>query len=245
MDTTKIKNRGNALIVAHRGCSALERENTCSAFVAAGNRSYFGIETDVRNTVDGKFVLLHDNDTTRCGIDFVEPEKCTLATIQSVVLKDKDEKRGRTDLRVPEMIDYIRICKRYDKVGVLEFKGAYNEEQMGRLVAEIEAEYSLEKMIFISFSFENLLVLRKLRPDTHVQYLVGAFETEEKFDECVATLREHKMDIDIWSRALTEERVKKLLDNGIEVNSWTVDDPEEAERLISWGVQFITSNGLE
>ena len=131
-------------------------------------------------------------------------------------MKDKDEKRGRTDLRVPEMIDYIRICKRYDKVGVLEFKGAYNEEQMGRLVAEIEAEYSLEKMIFISFSFENLLVLRKLRPDTHVQYLVGAFETEEKFDECVATLCEHKMGIDIWSRALTEERVKKLLDNGIE-----------------------------
>ena len=53
------------------------------------------------------------------------------------------------------------------------------------------------------------------------------------------------MGIDIWSRALTEERVKKLLNNGIEINSWTVDDPEEAERLISWGVQFITSNGLE
>ena len=58
MDTIKI-NKGNAQIVAHRGLSGLERENTASAFVAAGNRSYFGIETDVRPTADGHFVLLH------------------------------------------------------------------------------------------------------------------------------------------------------------------------------------------
>ena len=30
-------------MVAHRGVSGLERENTCAAFVAAGNRSYFGV----------------------------------------------------------------------------------------------------------------------------------------------------------------------------------------------------------
>ena len=33
MDTIKI-NKGNAQIVAHRGLSGLERENTASAFVA-------------------------------------------------------------------------------------------------------------------------------------------------------------------------------------------------------------------
>ena len=40
-------------MVAHRGTSGLELENTNSAFVAAGNRSYFGIETDVHRTADG------------------------------------------------------------------------------------------------------------------------------------------------------------------------------------------------
>ena len=72
MDTIKI-NKGSALIVAHRGLSGLERENTASAFVAAGNRSYFGIETDVRVTADGNFVLLHDDNTLRCGGDAVAP----------------------------------------------------------------------------------------------------------------------------------------------------------------------------
>ena len=28
-------------MIAHRGLSGIERENTCAAFVAAGNRSYY------------------------------------------------------------------------------------------------------------------------------------------------------------------------------------------------------------
>jgi glycerophosphoryl diester phosphodiesterase len=54
------------------------------------------------------------------------------------------------------------------------------------------------------------------------------------------------MGIDIWQGALDEEaKVKRLLDNGIDVNVWTVDSMETAEKLISWGVSYITSNILE
>ena len=41
--------------IAHRGYSKLELENTKEAFLAAANRSYFGIETDVVKTKDGYF----------------------------------------------------------------------------------------------------------------------------------------------------------------------------------------------
>ena len=40
MNTIKVKAK-ETLLVAHRGLSGLEMENTCAAFVAAGNRSYF------------------------------------------------------------------------------------------------------------------------------------------------------------------------------------------------------------
>ena len=52
-------------IIAHRGVSGLETENTLPAFIAAANRSYFGIETDVHVTKDGKFILHHDDSTLR------------------------------------------------------------------------------------------------------------------------------------------------------------------------------------
>ena len=44
MNTIKL-NKGNVRVVAHRGLSGIERENTNAAFVAAANRSYYGIET--------------------------------------------------------------------------------------------------------------------------------------------------------------------------------------------------------
>jgi hypothetical protein len=56
-NTIKFEKR-NTLVVAHRGLSGIERENTNSAFVAAGNRSYYGIETDIHKTADGRFSSL-------------------------------------------------------------------------------------------------------------------------------------------------------------------------------------------
>ena len=56
MDSIKLDTR-TAKMIAHRGLSGIEKENTNAAFIAAGNRSYFGIETDVHKTVDGKFVI--------------------------------------------------------------------------------------------------------------------------------------------------------------------------------------------
>ena len=54
MNTIKFNHYGTQ-VVAHRGLSGIERENTAAAFVAAGNRSYYGIETDIWRTADGHF----------------------------------------------------------------------------------------------------------------------------------------------------------------------------------------------
>ena len=131
MDTIKI-NRQSAKMVAHRGVSGLERENTASAFVAAGNRSYFGIETDVRRTIDGKFVLMHDGHTERTSVGNVrvEVESATYDELRAVTFKDKGSEVGRSDLHVALLEDYISICKKYEKVAVLELKKAFDEQDI-------------------------------------------------------------------------------------------------------------------
>ena len=68
MNTIKI--HSNAVkMIAHRGLSGIERENTCPAFVAACNRSYYGVETDVHITKDGKFIIIHDETTERITLN--------------------------------------------------------------------------------------------------------------------------------------------------------------------------------
>ncbi len=102
MDTIKIEKK-NTLMVAHRGVSGLEKENTLAAFIAAGNRSYYGVETDVHRTADGKYVVIHDSDTARVSPLHVEIEKSAYDTIRGVMLNDIDGTCRRTDLRVPSL----------------------------------------------------------------------------------------------------------------------------------------------
>ena len=111
-------------IIAHRGVSGLERENTCAAFIAAGNRSYYGIETDVHVTKDEKFIVFHDDTTDRLlGIHHVI-EETDFETLRSLRLTDSDG-TYRGDLVLPSLEEYIRVCKKYEKESVLELKNHF------------------------------------------------------------------------------------------------------------------------
>ena len=230
MDTIKI-NSGKTLMVAHRGMSGIEKENTFAAFVAAGNRNHYGIETDVHVTVDGKFVCIHDDTTGRVAIDNLVVEESTFDTLRNLLLTDVDGKKGRTDLRIPTLQEYIQICKKYGKVAVLELKNHFTPENVMRIVDVIKGEGYLEHVIFISFDYENMLTIRRLLPDQPAQFL-----TKEIDDALIEKLEKDHLDLDVKHVALTKEMIETLHAHNIVVNCWTVDDPARAEELVSWGV---------
>lgn len=241
MNTVKINSNGVKMI-AHRGLSGLERENTCPAFVAAGNRSYYGIETDVHVTKDGKFVIIHDETTKRVTSEEydINVEENDYAAVKDIILPDIDGTTIRKDIRIPLLKEYIQICKKYEKICVLEIKNHFKEDDLCKMIEEIkETEYT-ENIIFISFDFENCVNVRKLLPQNTVQWLV-----REVTSEIIQKLCENRLDIDIGYKALDKENIELLHSNGIKVNCWTCDDKEAAEKLVSYGVDFITTNILE
>ncbi len=239
MNTKKV-DRKSTLMVAHRGCSGLEKENTLAAFIAAGNRSYWGVETDVHRTADGEYVVIHDSETGRVAGDNIIIEQTTLEYIKALRLKDIDGTRTRNDLRIPTLREYIAICKKYEKYCVLEFKGEYTPEQISEMIDIIKEEEWLNHVVFISFSYTNMLKLKELLPDAPAQFLTGAY-TEELAEKLV----KDKLDLDIYHEPLTKEIIDHLHHLGIKVNAWTVDNPERAQQLIDWGIDFVTSNICE
>ena len=239
MNTIKFDKK-NTLIIAHRGLSGIEKENTNAAFVAAGNRSYYGIETDVHKTLDGRYVVFHDDTTGRVAIDDMEVEKTTFDCLRNLLLTDIDGKKGRTDIRIPTLEEYISICKKYEKIAVLELKNAFAEDEVYEIVDIIKSFDYLENVIFISFCLENLIFLRKKYPDQPAQFLIDNYE-----DWLLATLKEHNLDLDIKYTSLNAENMKELHDAGIKVNCWTCDDPAAGENLADLGIEYITSNILE
>ena len=133
MNTRKLETLKPRMI-AHRGVSGLERENTCAAFVAAGNRSYFGIETDVHLTADGQYVIIHDDTTTRVAGVELTVEETDMATLRKLRLTDVATGLPREDLCLPTLEEYISICKKYDKVAVLELKNRMPDASVWEIV---------------------------------------------------------------------------------------------------------------
>ena len=97
-------------MIAHRGLSGIERENTCAAFVAAGNRSYYGIETDIHRTADGKYIVVHDDDARRVAGVNLCIEETDFDTLRAVRMADRDG-IPRHDLVLPSLEEYISVCR--------------------------------------------------------------------------------------------------------------------------------------
>lgn len=241
MDTCKLA-MPKPRMIAHRGLSGLERENTCAAFVAAGNRSYFGIETDVHRTADGQYVIIHDDTTTRVAGVELTVEETDMATLRQLRLFDVGTELPRGDLCLPTLDEYIAICKKYEKAAVLELKNRMSDEAVWEIAEIVSGHGYLENTVFISFSLDNLIALRAKYPDQKAQYLLSRIEDP---DAVLEKLKTHRLDLDVRHTALTAELVERIHAAGLEVNVWTVDAPEDAARVMDMGVDYITSNILE
>lgn len=162
--------------------------------------------------------------------------------LRAIVLKGKDGSTRRFDLRIPTVEEYIGICKAYDKTPVLELKNRFKKEDIARLCERIAAMEYLDRVIFISFTYENLVDLRELYPDQPAQFLTC---NREDMDWLIGFLAQNRLDIDVQWGVVDEAFMQKCHAAGLKVNCWTVDHPDDAKRLIALGVDFITSNILE
>ena len=239
MDTVKFNEKQNILMVAHRGVSGLERENTCPAFLVAGAKSYYGIETDVHVTADGEIIVFHDDSLKRLLDVDKRVEECTFSYLRSLRLKDFNGK-VQQGLFLPTLEEYIDICKRYQKVAVLELKNPMQKQYIAKIVNVIKSLDMLENTIFISFAGENLVELKREYPTAKAQFLF-CDATEQNLQFMV----DNGLDADIYYKSLTKEYADLLKSNGIKINCWTVDNLQDATALQSLGVDFITSNILE
>ncbi len=239
MNTIKFDKK-NVKVVAHRGLSGIEVENTNSAFVAAGNRSYWGIETDIYKTADGNFVIGHDDNYKRISGEEIYLERETLEALEKVVFFDKDGTKIRADLRPARLETYLKIVKKYEKHAIVELKSNFSIEEIAKIIEIVKSYDYLGNTTFISFIYDNLTKIKSILPEQSCQYLFWKVTDEE-----IKRLVRDKIDVDVWVVELTKEQIEACHKAGLKVNCWTVDDPKKAEELASWGIDIITSNILE
>ena len=90
------------LIVAHRGASAVEPENSIAAFRRAAADGADGVELDVLLCATGEVVVFHDDDLVRLGN---RPEK--IATLSLAALRAVRLTSGAT---IPTLDEVLAAC---------------------------------------------------------------------------------------------------------------------------------------
>lgn len=239
MNTVKIDKYFRGM-VAHRGLSGIETENTINAFTAAGNRSYFGIECDVRASKDNKLIITHDDTLLRLGLLNLYIPSFKYEELQKFTLVDRKTGNLSDGVVIPKLSEYLTICKTYQKVAFVEVKDHLSNDHLDALVEEIEKYYECQFVYVLSFHEKYLAYLRKRKPELTLFYLVG-----EKSEGLLELCEKYQANLDIDYRHVDETLIKQFHLIGLKVCVYTVDDKEIAEKLIKLGVDYITSNILE
>ena len=82
------------MVVAHRGASIEQPENTIAAFEAAIDAGADAVEFDVRMTVDGHAVVMHDADVSRTTDGNGLVSEMTLEEIRTLGVPTLEETLG-------------------------------------------------------------------------------------------------------------------------------------------------------
>jgi glycerophosphoryl diester phosphodiesterase len=90
------------LIIAHRGASAVETENTVPAFARARADGADGVELDVMTCGTGEVVVFHDDDLTRLGRRPERVANTAFAVLRGVTLA--------SGARIPTLEEVFEAC---------------------------------------------------------------------------------------------------------------------------------------
>ena len=238
------------LIVGHRG-SQWGVENTRAAFINGANAGAWGLECDIRVTADGTFVISHDDSYKRLGGPETKIANMNTETVLSTRLTSK--RHGITYAGTPCTLgEFLDICKQYDVTPVVEVKvcttihsntKAENEpvfDGIPALINLIDQKGLSDRVVIISFMPGVVDFIHRHYPDISVQVLAG--DSDGSIMEWVEWCKQYDMDLDVVHSIVTQEAVDAMHQAGHKVNVWTVDKPEDFERVKAMGVDFITTN---
>lgn len=228
-------------VCAHRGFSGAYPENTMLAFQKAVEAGCDEIELDVQLTRDGRVVILHDEmlDRTTDGTGFVGDYD--YQQLQAFAANNGYDRDVVGVNRIPSFEEYCAWVKGRSITTNIEIKtGVYYFEQLERRTMELVRQYGLqERVIYSSFNHVSLLQCRKIDPAARCGALiskqglgnVGYYCRTNGFDY----YHPHRLSMD-------DALVQNCRQYGIEINVWTVDEPQEIERMYRWGCRSVISN---
>ncbi len=218
------------VVIGHRGAAGHHPDNSLEGFAAARDLGATWVELDTRISADGDVFLSHDPETAG-GLVVAESTSADLAA------------EG-----LPTLVEALEVIDEHALGVDVEIKSVPWEPgfdpQMGMVdatMAALRARPIGGPVVVSSFNRDALDRVRELTDDDYDTVLIlpaGAAGPDQ-----VAPLVEGGHDgLALEGPEITAAMVTPFTDAGLPVWSWTIDDPDDAEALVTAGVTGIITD---
>ncbi|MET9846804.1 glycerophosphodiester phosphodiesterase [Streptomyces ossamyceticus] len=246
----------NLMVVAHRGASAYAPENTLAAVDRADEMGFSWVENDVQRTKDGALVVVHDATLARTtDVEQVFPDRApwnvrdfTVAEIARLDAGSWFDTRY-AGARVPTLEQYMRRLSRNHQKLVLEIKNPQLypgiEQQTLKVLANegwLTPQHLRDRLVVQSFSPDTVRRVHELSPGVKTGFL-GTPD--------IADLPEYAAFADQINSSYTTISPSYIAmihafegphGKPLEMLTWTVNDAENARKVVRYGVDGIITN---
>ncbi|HEX2882183.1 MAG TPA: glycerophosphodiester phosphodiesterase family protein [Polyangiaceae bacterium] len=225
----------HAKVLGHRGARRDAPENSMLAFRTALQQGAAGVEFDVRLGKEGLVIVLHDADLKRVteGRDQRRAE-----TLGDAELSSTDLGGGEP---VPSLLDVLTWAKETGALLNIELKADVSDPRAlvwGTVSALITTDIAKEQCLFSSFDLPILRALAKALPQVPRGWLFDStwrgWGPVVNAAQCQAVHPRHSL--------VTAKRVQSWREQVTLINTWTVNDPDQAKALDDLGVDTIISD---
>lgn len=231
-------------LIAHRGGGALAPENTLAGLRMAAQHGYRGVEFDVMLSGDGTPILIHDETLERTTNGFGRVAETTDAELARL---DAGSWHGAhfAGEPIPAFADAVELCLALGLWANVEIKPAHGAEaETGRkaaaLAREMWAGAELPPLLS-SFSVEALEAAREAAPELPRGLLYDAVPANWRME----FMRLGCASLHCDARRLTSALLAETKAAGVPVVVYTVNDIEEAERLLRFGVAAVITDRID
>lgn len=221
----------NTKIIAHRGYTAGNIENTLSGLVSAAKAGADLVEIDIQQTVDGEFVVYHDRTLRRLAGKNGVIANMTLRDLKTIPIYDN----GMTD-KISSLDDFIEIAKALDVTLLIELKahGSEREDLLPRLVEKLRYYKVLDTYYVQSANAQLMTQLKTITPNLRVGivYALNIGATDELTVDFIA-LEES------W---VNERLMTELKRQHKELFVWTLNKDRSLQEFIAKNVSGVITD---
>ncbi|MBN2616449.1 MAG: hypothetical protein JXR71_12215 [Bacteroidales bacterium] len=219
------------LIVAHRGASGTQPENTPASFQKALDAGAKALELDVHVCRSGELVVIHDETVNR-----TTNGKGKIADLTLTELQQLDAGNGEKIPTLQEVLDLVQGRAQIN----IELKGKHTARPVADLIKHNTAEniWHTEDFLISSFYHKELNRFHRLLPEVRI----GILYSFRPFFYKAKARKLHAFSLHLSAKMIHPSRVDRIHRQGLQVWVYTVNDTQTLERISDAGADAVFTN---